>query len=130
MKRILVIDDDERVALTLKGFLEKYEDYRVITALDGKAGLRAARKEDPDLILLDINMPSMSGLEVLKRLNADTQSRFIPVIMLTGVDTEEAKDEAIYEYADQYIVKPCDMALLHSRIERILSLRAVIEKKP
>ena len=121
MRTILVIDDDERISTTLKICLEKHEGYKVITAPDGKAGLKAAVKAHPDLILLDIDMPKMNGLDVLKHLGAKPSTRCIPVLMLTGVDTPEARDEANYEYAEQYIEKPCDMALLHSKIESTLS---------
>ena len=123
MRKILVIDDDERIGATIQICLETHEGYKVITAPDGKAGIKAAGKEHPDLILLDIDMPKMNGLDVLKHLGAKPSTRYIPVIMLTGVDTPEAKDEANYEYAEQYIEKPCDMSLLHSKIEGILSRR-------
>ncbi len=122
MNTILVVDDSEDILKTIKIFFSR-AGYKVITASSGKAGLKAARKEDPDLILLDIAMPQLDGLEVLKKLNADKRTRYIPVIMLTGVDTADAKEEAAFEYADQYVTKPADLALLRSRIERILSLR-------
>ena len=122
VKTILVVDDDERVVATLMTFFSK-NGYRVGTAFNGKAGLKAARKVNPDLILLDIEMPQLNGLQVLKRLNADKRTRYTPTIMLTGVDTPEAKDEATYEYAERYVTKPVELNLLKTEVESVLSLR-------
>lgn len=122
MKTLLVIDDDERVAKTIRGSLATGNEYRVVAAPDGAAGIKAAGKEHPDLILLDINMPDMTGLEVLKLLKAEPSTAQIPVIMLTGDDAKESIEEAVYEYAEEYIVKPFEMPHLRVRIERILAL--------
>ena len=123
MRKILIIDDDERIATTVQLCLETHAGYQVLIAPDGKAGIRAAAKAHPDLILLDIDMPKMSGLNVLKHLGTKASTRYIPVIMLTGDSTPEARHEANYGYAEQYIEKPCDMSLLYSKIETILSRR-------
>ncbi len=120
MNTILLVDDSEAIVRTLSAFLTK-AGYRVIAAADGKAGLRAARKEDPDLILLDVAMPGLDGIQVLKKLNADKRTRYIPVIMLSGIDEDEVKEEASYHYAEQYITKPANLSLLKSRIERTIS---------
>ncbi len=130
MKRLLVIDDDARVSQTVKFFFERQKDYEVISALDGKAGIRAAQRKNPDLILLDINMPEMTGLEVLKHLNNQKGICCIPVIMLTGVDTKEARVEANHNYAEYYAAKPVDLPLLQTKIERILSLRPTGAERP
>jgi DNA-binding response OmpR family regulator len=124
MKRILAIDDDDRVLGTLKTCLEVGRQYTVITAHGGKAGLKAARRERPHLILLDMNMPDKDGLEVLAQLSEDPLTRYTPVIMLTAEESEDAKDLAPDQYAELYITKPFDMKELEERIRRILARRA------
>lgn len=122
-KRILIVDDDQRVVMTIMQFFVNSTEYECVSAPDGKAGLKAARKEHPSLILLDIEMPKMNGLEVLKQLKGDPDTQRIPIIMLTGVNTDEAKTEANYEYAEDYIVKPFEWPVLKRKIERVLALR-------
>lgn len=124
MKKVLVIDDDERVSKTVACFLDVCGGYRVSTAANGVQGIVAAGKGQPDMILLDINMPDMSGLEVLKRLKEAPDTGHIPVIMLTGVDSKDAIEKAMYDYAEHYIVKPFELPALQTKIERSLSLRA------
>ena len=97
MRKILIIDDDERIATTVQLCLETHAGYQVLIAPDGKAGIRAAAKAHPDLILLDIDMPKMSGLDVIRHLETEANTRYIPVIILTGDSTPEAKDEANYD---------------------------------
>ncbi len=122
--RILVVDDDELVRLTIRKWLER-EGYDVIAAEDGKSGLKAARQCEPDLILLDITMPRMNGFEVLQRLGKREETMCIPVIMVTGVDTEEAHNEAMYQYADSYLVKPVPREELRERVASTLKRHGV-----
>ena len=122
MSRILVVDDEVAVRLALRKFLEARK-HEVILASNGKEGLDAAAKYRPDMILLDINMPDMDGLTVLKTLKETKSTALIPVIMLTGVDTDECVKEAMHWYTEQYIVKPCEQATLHAAIERVLAAR-------
>lgn len=122
MKKILVIDDEEVIRTTIASVLASDGRYSVITAADGKEGLKAAQGR-PDLILLDIEMPKMTGLEVLKNLKARKKTREIPVIMLTGVDTQEAISRAMEDQADQYLQKPFKPSTILEAIDRALSLR-------
>jgi len=121
---ILVVDDDELVCLTVRKWLE-HAGYEVITASDGESGLKAARRYEPDLILLDITMPRLNGLEVLHRLGARERTKYIPVIMVTAVDTQEAHDEAMYEYADSYLVKPVMRNVLEEQVAQTLRRHGV-----
>ena len=122
MSKILVVDDEERVRLTLKRLLEARK-HEVILASGGKEGLKAAAKQRPDLILLDINMPDIDGLTVLATLKEKKETALIPVIMLTGVDTGESVKKAMYWYTERYIVKPFDAVQLHAAIESVLASR-------
>jgi DNA-binding response OmpR family regulator len=88
----------------------------------GKKGLKAAVKEKPVLILLDIMMPGMDGFEVLKRLKKSEKTMRIPVIMLTARNEDESKIEAAGLYCENYIVKPVEIRVLNSKIHKILSI--------
>ncbi|MDP2922868.1 MAG: response regulator [Candidatus Omnitrophota bacterium] len=121
MKRILIIDDEKEFCSVLKKNLERISGYEVIIANDGKKGILEARKQKPDLILLDIMMPQMNGLEVLKKLKEDKETIAIPVIMLTAKSDEASRIEAAYSYGDDYIAKPVDAQTLRSRIEAIFT---------
>ncbi len=82
--RILVIDDDEKTREIMRLILEK-KGYETVEAESGESALEAMKAELPDLILLDVEMPGISGFEVVKRLKADSRTRTIPVIMVTGL---------------------------------------------
>lgn len=123
MKKILLIDDEKEFCSLMKKNLERSSEYEIIVANDGKTGISIAGKHEPDLILLDIVMPQMSGLEVLKRLKQNEKTIVIPVIMLTAKDNETFKIEAAYSYAEAYITKPVDIEVLKAKIESVLAKR-------
>lgn len=113
MQRILVIDDDPSVTSVLKRGLS-YEGFSVQTAASGQEGLSVARDMEPDLIILDVMMPGMDGIEVLKRLRAaDTR---LPVIMLTAKDAPADQVAGLDSGADDYVVKPFTFEVLLARI--------------
>jgi DNA-binding response OmpR family regulator len=113
MQRILAIDDDPAVTSLLKRGLA-YEGYAVDVAGSGEAGLALAREHHPDLAILDIMMPGMSGLEVLRRLHAaDPQ---LPVIMLTARDAPADQVQGLEAGADDYVVKPFTFEVLLARV--------------
>ena len=107
--RVLVVDDDPAAVELLQEFLTA-KGYQVITAGDGAEGLRRAKEERPHLILLDIQMPKMDGLEVLRHLRAIDKE--VGVIMITGVNDEETARQAMALGAFDYIVKPLDLPYL------------------
>lgn len=119
--KILIIDDEEDFSFFLSRNLERLHIYEIITANNGKTGLKKTRQYKPDLIFLDIMMPGIDGLEVLKILKNDKRTASIPVIMLTGKAEEEFKAEAAGLGNDDYIEKPVEVDCLRSKIEKVLS---------
>jgi two-component system, NtrC family, response regulator AtoC len=109
MARVLVVDDEPDVLDLLDEFLTG-KGYEVSTAQGGSEALRKAKAERPHAILLDIRMPDMSGLEVLRRVRA--ADREVGVIMITAVNEEETGREALKLGAFDYLVKPLDLAYL------------------
>ncbi len=104
MKTILFIEDESALQKTF-GEILKQEGYKVIPALDGEIGLRLAKTENPDLILLDLILPKVHGFEVLKQLKADAETKDIPVIVLTNLEGIKDVDKAIELGAKTYLVK-------------------------
>ena len=116
MEKILIIEDDEKLARMIELELV-HEDYEVFKAADGISGLKTAEEEDYDLILLDIMLPGMSGIEVLRRLR---KSKEIPVILLTARDETVDKVLGLDSGADDYITKPFAIEELLARIRASL----------
>ena len=114
--RILVIEDEERICQFLKRGLT-YENYVVDTAGDGKEGLEKARDEPPDLVLLDIMLPGIDGLEVCRRLRAASD---VPILMLTAKEAIEDKVAGLDAGADDYLVKPFSFDELLARVRALL----------
>jgi CheY-like chemotaxis protein len=104
MKKILFIEDESALQKTFRDILEK-EGYQMISALDGESGLRLAKSEKPDLILLDLILPRKDGFEVLKELKEDEATKEIPVIVLTNLEDIESIEKAIGLGATTYLVK-------------------------
>lgn len=121
MKKILIIDDERDICLLIKQNLELSGEYKVIVAHNGRDGISAARHEKPDLVLLDIIMPGVSGFDVLKELKTKDETCSIPVVMLTAIGTEEAKEKARSLYNEDYLVKPVRTDDLKVKIEEVLS---------
>ncbi len=109
MPRVLVVDDEPDAVELLQEFLVA-KGYEVLTANGGEEALRVVREERPHLILLDVRMPGMNGLEVLRRVREIDQEA--GVIMVTAVNEEETGREALALGAFDYIVKPLDLAYL------------------
>ena len=118
-ERILLAQDEERLARMVELEL-KYEGYQVEKAFDGRAGLERALSGEFDLVLLDIMLPHMSGMEVLRRLRRESQ---VPVIMLTARDSVVDKVSGLDSGADDYVTKPFAIEELLARI------RAALRKK-
>jgi DNA-binding response OmpR family regulator len=122
---ILVVEDEPNMVAGLRDNFE-FEGYRVITASDGVEGLRRALEESPDLVILDVMMPQMSGLEVCRQLRAKRAS--IPIIMLTARGQEVDKVVGLELGADDYVTKPFSIRELLARVKAILRRTAVIPK--
>jgi len=115
--KILVVEDEPNMVQGLRDNFE-FEGYQVITANDGIEGLRKALDESPDLVVLDVMMPRMSGLEVCKQLRAKRAS--IPIIMLTARGQEVDKVVGLELGADDYVTKPFSIRELLARVKAIL----------
>ena len=117
--KLLVVDDEEDIRDLLYSFL-KATGYQVITASSGEQAIELAKSEKPNAILLDVKMPGVNGIETCRRLRAEQQTRFIPVIMATGFGTTNT--EATEVGADDIIYKPFNLSDLAVRVKSILRL--------
>jgi DNA-binding response OmpR family regulator len=115
--RILIVEDDPAMVAGLRDNFE-YEGYEVISAEDGVAGLKRALEDDPDLVVLDVMMPRMSGLDVCKQLKAKRPS--VPIIMLTARGQEIDKVVGLELGADDYVTKPFSVRELMARVKAVL----------
>lgn len=116
---ILVVDDEEDLLDLIEYNLQK-EGFDVLKAEDGEEGMEMAREHDPNLVLLDIMMPKMDGLEVVERMRADSKLKHIPIIFLTARGDEKTEVEGLDKGGDDYITKPISTTKLISRIKAVL----------
>ena len=123
--KILVVEDEPAMVAGLRDNFE-FEGYEVITARDGIEGLERALDESPDLVVLDVMMPRMSGLEVCKQLRAKRAS--LPIIMLTARGQEVDKVVGLELGADDYVTKPFSIRELLARVKSVLRRTAVLPK--
>src|SRR3954469_5428269 len=116
---VLVIDDEKDLLELVRYNLEK-EHIRVLTAGDGASGLEVGIKELPDLVILDLMMPGMTGLEVCRRLRAEQKTARTPIIMLTAKAAEADRGGGLEMGADDYVVKPFSPRELVARVRAVL----------
>lgn len=122
---VLVIDDNTDIRQYERTLLQ--DEYIVLEAADGKEGLSLAMKEVPDLVICDVMMPVMDGLEFTEQLKTNTATSHIPVIMLTAKNLEEHRAEGYEHGADSYITKPFHSKVLLARIENLLRQRQLLK---
>lgn len=120
MAKVLVVDDEPNIVLSLE-FLMEQAGFEVVTAEDGEEALEQVRAASPDLLLLDISLPGMSGFDVLERLRSQDATAQLPIIMLTahGRDVEREKGMALG--ADDYITKPFSTQSLVEKVKALLA---------
>ena len=118
-KRILVIEDEQEIALIIKMRLE-ISGYEVIQAFDGQDGLKKAKASSPDLILLDLVLPKISGEQVLNELKDDDKYKSIPIIVVTGLAQDAFSIKDSISKADAYFLKPFDSVELLATIADFL----------
>ena len=123
---ILVIDDNGDIRSYVSALLSK--EYRVLTAADGDSGLRLALRYVPDVIICDVMMPGMDGIECCRRLKSELQTCHIPVILLTACSLDEQRIQGYDGGADSYISKPFSSQLLLSRIRNLLANRCRLKQ--
>ncbi len=114
-EKILIIEDDEAIIKVLHRVLS-YEGYEIFKALNGQQGLNSARENHPDLVILDLMLPGMDGLEVCRRLRLGGS---IPILMLTAKDTIQDRVTGLDAGADDYLVKPFEVDELLARLTGI-----------
>src|SRR5579862_423223 len=124
--RILIVEDEPNMVSGLRDNFE-FEGFEVSTALDGVAGLELALKNAPDLVILDVMMPKMSGLDVCKQLKAKRPS--IPIIMLTARGQEVDKVVGLELGADDYVTKPFSIRELLARVKAVLRRTQTVPKE-
>lgn len=115
-RKILVVDDDSKTVELIKLYLEK-DGYQVLAAYDGRQALELARQKQPDLIVLDLMLPQVDGLDVCRVLRSESK---IPIIMLTAKTTEEDKLLGLDLGADDYVTKPFSPRELLARVRAVL----------
>ena len=121
---VLIIDDNNGMRAYLRSILQ--DKYNVSEATNGEQGLEKARREVPKLVVCDVMMPVMNGLEFTKRLKADTATSHIPVVLLTARSLSEQRKEGYDTGADSYITKPFSGQVLLSRIENLMRSRVML----
>jgi two-component system response regulator RegX3 len=124
--RILIIEDETAIAEGIAYNLRR-EGYEVVRAADGESGLAEARRQRPDLVLLDLMLPGLGGVEVCQALRRESR---VPVIMLTARDTETDKVVGLTVGADDYVTKPFSMAELLARVKAVLRRAAAPPEPP
>jgi DNA-binding response OmpR family regulator len=125
---ILIVEDNPQTVKLIKFILEK-EDYSTISAKDGEEGLQMAREKKPDLIVLDLMLPGMDGYRVCEILKANPNTKEIPVLVLTALDTGADFEKALEKKADWYITKPFEPQHLLKRVNYLIEKRKEDEKK-
>jgi two-component system alkaline phosphatase synthesis response regulator PhoP len=115
-KKVLVVDDDEKTVELVKLYLNR-DGYRVITAYDGNDALKLARENQPDLIVLDLMLPGINGLEICRILREESD---VPIIMLTALTTDDDRLKGLDIGADDYVTKPFSPRELAARVRAVL----------
>ena len=124
MTKILLVDDDEMSRDMLSRRLIR-RGFEVIVAIDGKQGVEAARREKPDIILMDMSLPVMDGWEATRCIKSDDATRGVSVIGLSARTMSADRDKAIEAGCDDYDIKPIEFDRLVGKIERLLGLAKI-----
>jgi twitching motility two-component system response regulator PilH len=119
MARILIVDDSPSQLVGLKRIVEKM-GHQVITAEDGSAGVEVAKREVPDLILMDVVMPNLNGFQATRTIAKDSKTGHIPIILVTTKDQETDKVWGMRQGAKAYVTKPVDEGELMKMIGKLL----------
>lgn len=127
LARVLVVDDDPSTLRLLRAILAP-DGHEVSLAGDAEQALDAISDRVPDLVVLDLGLPGMGGLELLERLKTEVPTRLIPVVVVTGVDERTARLEAIDLGADEFLTKPVDRAELRTRVRALLRLKHHVDQ--
>lgn len=119
VRKVIIVDDDAEIRGLVQEFMEGQE-LETVTLADGGNVVATAIKEQPDIIILDINLPDVDGLEVLRQLKERPITSFIPVVMLTGKTSSDSQIKGLMTGADDYVTKPFDLNVLYARVVNAL----------
>ena len=119
-KTVLTVDDDSSIRLLIRSALSSLKAVKVIEAEDGLAGLEAFKEHHPDLVILDVMMPRMDGIDTLKHLRAAPDSADTPVIMLTGVKDQSKLMPLLENKSTEYLPKPFIIEILRQKVHGLL----------
>jgi DNA-binding response OmpR family regulator len=125
--RILVVDDDERIVEVFSVML-KQDGYQGLTATDGRAAMELIRLQQPDIAVLDIMMPGLSGIEVCRLLKDSPETHFLPVILVTGLADRASRLEGLGAGADDFLQKPPDPLELTARVRSLLRTKQLYDE--
>ena len=120
--KILIVEDNEKNRTLVKDVLE-YHGYEVIEAANGKEGIKIAKENKPDLILMDIQMPVMDGIAALNILRKDPEMKGVKIIALTSLAMKGDKEKVMEEGFDDYIAKPIDIRRLPELVKKALEVK-------
>lgn len=120
MARILIVDDSPSQLIGIKRIVEKL-GHEALTAEDGAAGVEAAKKELPDLILMDVVMPNLNGFQATRTISRDASTAHIPIILVTTKDQETDRVWGIRQGAKAYVTKPIEEAALIKTVNELLN---------
>ncbi len=126
--RVLIADDNDQNRELLEAWLAD-EDYEVLMATDGQDTLRVVESGQPDLILLDIMMPRMSGYEVCEKLKSDPETSDIPVLMVTALNEMGDIEKAVQAGCDDFLTKPVNQLELKTRVRSLLKVRHLASER-
>jgi putative two-component system response regulator len=126
-RRILVVDDESQNVEVLKRLMTRL-GYEVLSASDGEEALQTVVRDRPDLVLLDVNMPGIDGIEVCRRLKSDPATRLIPIVLVTTLTDSEDRVRGIEAGADDFISKPPVIAELEARVRSLLRLKTYTDE--
>src|SRR4029434_697267 len=124
--KILVVDDTPRNVKLLADLLT-VKGYSVVTAVSGREALALIESDPPDLVLLDVVMPEMSGYEVCRKIREIPETRILPVVMVTALDPSEQRIKGIEAGADDFLTTPIDQAELLARVRSLLRIKELYD---
>ena len=128
--RVLIVEDEQDIAGLIKHALERTGDTEAHVVGSGDAALKAVADEPPDLIILDLNLPVVSGVEVCRILRSRSEARHVPIIMLTARTTEDDRVTGLELGADDYVTKPFSLRELSARVRAVLRRSTAKEDRP
>jgi len=128
--KVLIVEDEQDIAGLIKHTLERSGDAEAEIVGSGDAALKAVAARPPDLIILDLNLPVLSGMEVCRVLRSRSDARHLPIIMLTAKSTESDRVAGLELGADDYVTKPFSLRELNARVRAVLRRSTTVEDRP